>query len=142
MSQLRIYGASKIMEHEFWRSIRYKFPGVEWTARWPDLCLPATTGKDLNPSPRQAERAWLIDFQDVRNSDAVMVLHSGEDQKLRGALVEAGYALALNKPVLLIGRHPDYDSWQYYPLVKNFSQRVERLGNIRDAIEFLQGIGS
>jgi len=139
---IKIYGASKIEAHEFWRSIRHKFVGVEWTARWPDLCLAATTGKDQMPNPRQAERAWFIDFQDVRNSDAVMVLAPTEDKHLRGALVEAGYGLALGKPVLLIGGHPDFGSWQHYPLVKRFSQRCEVLGNIRDAVDFLQGIGT
>lgn len=39
------------------------------------------------------------------------------DEKLRGGLVEAGMALAMQKTVIVIGKDDDYGTWQYHPNV-------------------------
>lgn len=133
----KVYGASKIEEASFWRNCVDRFPEIEWTARWPSVCLLATTGIDQMPSPAQAKRAWLIDFADVRRSDALFLLAPSSEKHLRGGLVEAGYALALSIPVYLIGEHDDFGSWRHYPLVSQFKGPDA----IYWAVQHLFGIG-
>lgn len=141
MNRLKVYGASKIEAYSFWRDMRHCFPEVHWTAHWPDKCLVATTGIDQKPNPQQSQRAWLIDFMDIQRADACFVLAPfTAEGKLRGALVEAGYALALGKPVCLIGDCPDFGSWQYHPLVTKFCLETASR-SIEAAITYLTEIG-
>jgi hypothetical protein len=44
---------------------------------------------------------WL-DFEAVREADAVVVI-TKDEYKLTGAMIELGYALALGKPVYILG---------------------------------------
>lgn len=46
-----------------------------------------------------------------------MLVYAEEGEHLRGALVEAGMAIALGKIVLVIGSHPDFGTWQHHPNV-------------------------
>lgn len=112
---IRLYTASKISRTFIWQQLRTEYVGkIEFTSRWLDMCdLEATaTRKDFR-------RFWLIDKADVERSDYLMIWGENEEH-LRGALVEAGIAIANGIPVLTIGRHPDYGSWQHHPLVSNF----------------------
>lgn len=105
-----VYGASKLMHSGMWLALRDECPEVVWSARWPDL-----TGR-VSDSPENAAMFWLHDVADVKRADA-LILFAAEGHHLRGALVEAGVALALGKPVYVIGEHPDYGTWQFHPLV-------------------------
>ena len=83
-------------------------------------------------SPQCAAEFWLQGEQDLRDADACVVYGHGE-QKLRGALVEAGIAIACGVPVIVVGDHPDYGTWQYHPL-------VTRVPNVNAAVEHLRTI--
>lgn len=61
------------------------------TSRWLSEMDTGTTRSD----------AALRDFEDIRASDAVLVLDDLE--RWSGRHVEAGYALALDKPVVILG---------------------------------------
>lgn len=47
----------------------------------------------------------------------MVLVYAEEGEHLRGALVEAGMAIALGKTVLVIGDHPDFGTWQHHPKV-------------------------
>jgi hypothetical protein len=105
---IRVYTASKLHHRHRWISLRSQWPDVTFTARWPDL------EKDNPPSEGEARRNWLKDEEDVRRADVVLVYAEAGDH-LRGALIEAGMALALGKIVLVVGDHPDFGTWQHHP---------------------------
>lgn len=106
---IKVYTASKLRHAEMWRTLH--MDGVEFTARWPRLHV-GTVPDD----PRYAKIFWVHDEEDVRASDVVLVYAELKD-KLRGALVEAGMAIALGKDVIVVGEHDDFGTWQYHPLV-------------------------
>lgn len=103
-----------------WGYLSKKWKHVLFHARWlkhneigtPDLA-------------EYASRFWAEDLQDVKCADAVIV-YANEGEHLRGALVEAGMAIALGITVIVVGTHPDYGTWQYHP-------RVRRARDIEDA---------
>lgn len=124
---IRVYFASKLEEAERWRTLCARFPHFQAHARWLKHCKLET--------PDTAEHAadfWLQDEQDVRDADAVVVFGMG-DQKLRGALVEAGIAIACGVPVIVVGDHPDYSTWQHHP-------GVHRMATLDAAIKFLSSL--
>jgi len=102
--------ASKLRHRQRWISIRSQWPGVTFTARWPDF------EKDRPDSNEEARGNWLKDEEDVRSADVVLV-YAEEGEHLRGALVEAGMAIALGKIVMVVGNHPDFGTWQHHPKV-------------------------
>src|SRR5260221_5839328 len=106
---VKVYTASKLRHAELWRALKWE--NVIWTARWPFIHvdkIPDTGGF--------AARFWEHDMQDVAKADLVLVYAEPED-KLRGALVEVGAALATGKKVIVIGEHEDYGTWQFHPNV-------------------------
>lgn len=107
---IRVYTASKLQHRQRWKSLRSQWPGVTFTARWPDF------EKDKPDSNEEARNNWLKDEEDVRRADVVLV-YAEEGEHLRGALVEAGMAIALGKTVLVVGDHPDFGTWQHHPKV-------------------------
>jgi nucleoside 2-deoxyribosyltransferase len=119
----RVYFASKLKHGEKWRDI--KDVRVHAHARWlkhNEIGTPDT--------PEFAKRFWVEDHQDVASSDCVIV-YAEDGEHLRGALVEAGIALALDIPVFVIGSHPDYGTWQYHPTVR-------RCKTLEDAFAILE----
>lgn len=109
---LKIYTASKISDAHLWHKFCASNPNFIFHARW--------LKHNKMKTPDTAEFApdfWLQDEQDVKHSDAVLVLGQ-EGQHLRGALVEVGIALAWGIPVIIIGDHPDYGTWQFHPGVR------------------------
>jgi hypothetical protein len=61
-------------------------------------------------------RIWENDDMEVRNSHC-LVLYAHKRDRLRGALIEAGIAIAHKRPVILVGDSPDFGTWQHHPLV-------------------------
>jgi nucleoside 2-deoxyribosyltransferase len=108
---IRVYFASKLHHAEKWRALCRSTPDIQCHARWLKHVAMGTPDR-----PEDAPDFWQQDEQDVRDADAVIVYAEGDDQ-LRGALVEAGMAIAYGVPVIVIGEHPFYGTWQYHPSV-------------------------
>lgn len=106
---IRVYTASKLRHGSKWRALCHVTRHVQFHARWLKHNLIGTPD-----DPEVAKEFWLEDEQDVRDADAVIV-YAEEGDHLRGALVEAGIAIACGVPVIVIGDHPDYGTWQYHP---------------------------
>jgi nucleoside 2-deoxyribosyltransferase len=124
---IRVYTASKLKHALKWRELCANTSHVQFHARWlkhNSLGTPDT--------PEHAAEFWLQDEQDVRDADAVMVYAEGDDH-LRGALVEAGIAIATGVPVIVVGTHADYGTWQHHP-------GVQRADDLRHALELLTQI--
>lgn len=102
----KVYGASKLKHAPLWQGLRMTWQDIEWTARWPDLV------GGVEDNDNFAREFWRHDVQDVMRSDCVL-LYSQPDDRLRGALVEAGVGIALGKHVIVVGENPDYGTWQY-----------------------------
>lgn len=116
-----IYGASDTKLAPQWLELR-NMPGwkerqasgeINWSARWLNM-LDSTT-----ITPMNSKLFWEFDLEDVASSDVVMVWAPSLDFSLRGALVEAGFALGRGIPVLAVGPadHPGFGTWQYHPSV-------------------------
>lgn len=113
MRQVRVYTASKLDHAELWKHIRVRFPQIYFTARWPFFV------GYIEEGPECAEHFWQDDEEDVRRSDVVLVYAANSEEKLRGALVEAGMGIAMGKLVIVVGKHPDYSTWQFHPQVEH-----------------------
>ncbi len=100
-----------------WRRLRSEWPQIEFSSRWLDMF---NDSEPLKASEKDFRRFWLIDKADVERSDYLMIWGEG-DEHLRGALIEAGIAIAKGIPVLTIGKHEDYGTWRHHPLVSNYS---------------------
>lgn len=122
---IRVYTASKLAQAATWRLLQKQWPQVFFHARWlrhNELGTPDT--------PENAARFWVEDEQDVKTADAVL-LFAEPAEHLRGALVEAGIAIANNIPIIIVGEHPDYGTWQYHP-------GVARVADFQEAYEHMQ----
>ena len=121
----KIYFASKLKHAEKFIKWAIEHPEHHMVSRWPYL-----TGL----VPDNAEHAvnfWDDDFADIERCD-VLVVYAEQGDKLRGALVEVGYALALNKKVIVIGDHPDFGTWRHSKNVvhvTDMSDLIYRLPN-------------
>ncbi len=111
---IRVYMASKLKYAERFRKYRDEWlPHIHLHARWFDQ---AHIEQTTQPTPEDFHIFWLVDEEDVRDSDA-LILYGEPDDKLHGALVEAGMALAFKKMVLLVGDCPSFGTWRHHPLV-------------------------
>lgn len=108
-----VYTASKVKHAQQWRIIRKSWNDlIRVTSRWIDT--EAFDGPNVSADIKR--KGWIVDEQDVRDSDYVLVYAAtGED--LRGALVEAGMGIALGKKIVLCGWSASFGTWQYHPLV-------------------------
>lgn len=156
MPFLRIYFASKTTHAQKWREIDLNSQHIKVTGRWVKQVI-IDDGDIINKSRdigRQgkdmrefAARCWMEDQQDIQCSD-FLVLYAEPEEHLRGGLVEAGIAIEANIPVICIGTHPDYGSWQWHPLAmrldslehleawakRELDRRIEQMKN-----SYLQG---
>jgi nucleoside 2-deoxyribosyltransferase len=130
----RVYFASKLQHAAKWREIGATHPFIQAHARWlkhNSLETPDTV--DF------AAEFWMQDVQDVKDADFVIV-YGEAGEHLRGALVESGLAIAFKIPVIVIGEHEDYGTWQHHPgvmkapdlefafdLIKQFTPRYRNL---------------
>lgn len=122
---IRVYTASKLSTAPLWREIQKNSKSVFFHARW----LRHNELKTAD-TPENAVRFWIEDEEDVSTADAVLVF-ANEGEHLRGALVEAGIALANGVPVIVVGKHSDYGTWQYHPGVR----RAEHMAHALDMLE-------
>lgn len=121
---IRVYTASKLGQASMWNALQKQWPGVFFHARW--LRHVALGTPD---SPQNAVRFWVEDEEDVAQADAVLI-YATSTEHLRGALVEAGIAIAHRIPVIVLGEHDDYGTWQYHP-------GVRRAGDVNEAYAML-----
>lgn len=124
---IRVYTASKLSKAAMWRELNKKWPHVIFHARW--LKHNEIGTPDL---PEYAPRFWMEDQQDVKTADAVLV-YAEEGEHLRGALVEAGMAIAFIVPVIVVGEHPDYGTWRHHPC-------VTQVADLNEAAQILKEI--
>ena len=124
---IRVYTASKLSFAPEWEKLQAGWAEVFFHARWLHHVKMGTPDTE-----EFAPTFWIEDAEDVAISDAVLV-YGGEGEKLRGALVEAGMAIALDIPVVLVGEHPDYGTWKHHPMVV----RVNDFGAAYDYLEAL-----
>jgi len=122
---IRIYPASGTHHAAMWREARHKWPGVIVGARWVDYVLDGVEETETN-----ARSFWRDDHADVKAADALIVFAAPGD-RLRGALVEAGMAIALGKPVYVVGVSDDFGTWQFHP-------SVVRVPDIASAVRDMQ----
>lgn len=124
---LRIYTASKLRHAKMWRELCDQHDLFIFHARWLKHLKIGTPDNAAN-----APAFWLQDQQDVKDSDALLV-YAEKDDRLSGALVEVGMAIAYGVPVILVGEHEDYGTWRWHP-------GVHWVPDIPAAIEFAQSI--
>lgn len=125
MTKLKLYTASTLDRAQFWRDLALDWPEIEFCASWFRQDFFAES------EPGACRKGWLRDMRDVSQCDVLMV-YGAHGKTLRGALVEAGVALALGKPVIVMGDHESYGTWQFHP-------GVVRLGSFVQAREWLKG---
>lgn len=112
---IKVYIAGKLDYAEQFRNYRrdWKPNGIDLHARWFDQAIIEQSGP---VTPEDMHIFWLVDEEDVKQADA-LILYGRPEDKLRGALVEAGIAIAMGKLVIVVGESPDYGTWQYHPMV-------------------------
>lgn len=119
----RIYMASKMQHAETWRKL-YNDPTIHICSRWPFL------EPFIDPTPANSRRFWQDDMADILACDALLV-YALPGEHLRGALVEAGAAIALGKLVLTVGDHVDYGTWAHHPCVLTASTLSNAIAAIK-----------
>lgn len=112
---IKVYIASKLNYAAQFRQYRetWKKEGIDLHARWFDQALIEQSTK---VSPQDFHIFWLVDEEDVKTSQALIV-YGEKDDKLRGALIETGIAIACGILVIIVGDCADFGTWQYHPLV-------------------------
>lgn len=101
----KIYIASKARHGAKWQQLRAE--GVNISSTWIDEYQVKNTDdhKDL----------WTRCINEARDCDALIIIQVNEWETLKGALIEAGAALANNKPVFAVGIIDQ--TFLYHPLV-------------------------
>lgn len=104
----KVYVASKLRHAPMICEDILRRPDIQFTCGWVYLCQHVPDDGDN----RMADNFWAANMRDVAAADFVIVYGVGDD-KLRGALIEAGVGLALGKTVIVVGEHSDYGTWQH-----------------------------
>lgn len=93
--------------------------GYEITSRWVEKPFKPT--EEWSEPERMQEATE--DLMEVRLAD-VLILLAGPDKYPGGKFVEAGYALGLGRPVIVVGRRENLVLWhpsvQLYPTLADF----------------------
>lgn len=94
---LRFYPAGKVWHAQKFRALRDEH-GMPVNARWIDL------EQDSDVVMNRKHDLWQMCYEDVRDSDFVLLYSEDESEEQRGALVEIGMAFGMNKPVYAVGK--------------------------------------
>lgn len=124
----RVYFASKLKHAPMWRKLCAENNHIIAHARW---LKHSTLGTP--DTPDNARRFWIEDEEDILTAD-IVVVYAEPSEHLRGALVEAGLAIANRKTLIVVGQHPDYGTWQYHPGVIRIETLDETLKFIRNIL--------
>jgi hypothetical protein len=128
MDQLpRVYGASRASNPEFaewWRHLRST--GANLVSTWIDV---------QNGSPIDYEVLWSNITKEIQSCDRLVLYIKPDDFPLKGALIEAGMALALGKPVYIVAPDVVVDSNTFGPIGSWINHPlVQFTDNIIDAV--------
>lgn len=123
---MKVYVASKLNHAEMWKNYRANWaPEIEVISTWIDNYDPDDLGVNT-----EFAAGWSQNLIEVRSCDVVLCYGERSDQ-LRGALVEAGAALGLGKPVIGVGDSESFGTWKHHPNVYWFPTMIgarSRLG--------------
>tara|TARA_A100001391_G_C5020454_1_gene265674 strand:+ start:200 stop:583 length:384 start_codon:yes stop_codon:yes gene_type:complete len=123
---VKVYIATKMKYAESLRKRFLEHPEINFTCRWPYV------EPFVPPEPQHAANFWEHDLMDVAACD-VLVCYGDEEDVLRGALVEVGFALGYGKEVIVVGDSPSFGTWQHLP-------RVKRIGTMDGVMTYLKTI--
>jgi hypothetical protein len=132
--KLRYYSAGFIPEASLWRAFAKQTAvhDIINVASW--IALP-----DTEPAEPYYAGAWLLTLAEIESADALLIgTLCPPAWPLRGALVEAGAALALGKRVLLLGKHESFGNWQHHPLCLRVATLDEALSVMIAVTEALE----
>jgi len=90
------YTAGKVWHNKKFQYMRDVL-GMPVKARWIDL------EQDSDIVTNHKDELWRFCYEDVRDSDFLMLYSFADDEEQRGALVGIGMAFGLNKPVYAWG---------------------------------------
>ena len=109
----RVYTASNTARAQLWLTLREDpdWAFCDFTASWP---AKVARGEEFSACAAAYAKHWKQDIAEIKDSDFVLLW--GRDDRLKGALVEAGAALAFGLKVITIGL-PDQHSWSHHPQV-------------------------
>lgn len=99
----QIYMASKLCHAEKWKALR-GFRNI--SSSWIDLV------GSIDDNLFNAPIFWRRNFEDIKASN-FLIVYTTPEERLRGALIEVGFAIAHKLIVIIIGTHPDLGTWQY-----------------------------
>lgn len=131
-----VYIASNLRHYQKWLNLPSdSLSGCLLVSTWPRVV--ELVGILGDSDPKITRRAWIMNIEDISDCDFLVVY--GEDgEKLRGALVECGVALAMKKPIVLCG-DANWGTWINHPgVVPGASPTIEdatRCG--KEYVEFL-----
>ena len=94
---LSFYTAGKIWHAPKFQMLRDTI-GLPVRARWIDL------NQDSDIVVNHKDQLWQKCYEDVRDSDFVLLYSEAMAEEQRGALVEIGMAYGMGKPVYAVGR--------------------------------------
>lgn len=113
---IRVYIATKLHYAQRIQSLRKEWlsEGIDIHARWHNQAH--LESAEYNMTPNDFAVFWLVDEEDVKTADAVIVYGEPGDN-LRGALVEAGMAIGSNILTIVCGENDNFGTWQHHPRV-------------------------
>ncbi len=94
---LSFYTAGKIWHAPKFQRLRDELQ-LPVRARWIDL------EQDSDIVANRKDKLWQMCYEDVRDSDFVLLYSEDESEEQRGALVEIGMAYGMGKPVYAVGK--------------------------------------
>ena len=125
---MRIYVASKWQDREIIKQIQkdIELAGHSISYDWTDHSFDPVAGtkKDL-------ERLAVEDIQGVINAD-LLIVYAVFHYSYEGAFCEMGAALALGKPIYVVGYAIDSCIFINHPLVKQFETVMEAITNLSE----------
>jgi len=135
---MKLYIASKVTHQDHWKELRFEWKkaGIDVCSSWID-----TFSLIRDDDPMVCDAAWAQNFHDVEACDVLMIVGEKNPEvtgHLRGALVEAGAALALKKPVIAVYDCEDFGTWKYYQRVHH----VDSLVTARSLLESWMKVGT
>jgi len=131
----KIYMASKLKHFAKWRVLKENRSDFIFTSTWfYEAHIEAETEAQgfgsSAISKEKCELVWIINDHDVKICD-FLIVYSEECDRLKGALIEAGLAIAYGKRVIVVGQNTDYGTWQFHP-------SVTRVDTIEEALEHVK----
>ena len=127
---MKVYVASKYQERETIRELYdiLRSHGHEITVDW--------TNHDVFPDDAEEEKLGEFACDDVRGVQECdsMIIYMVNEHQYKGAWVEMGVALALNKPVFVLGNAGDSCIFMNHSLVRKYICFVKLL----EYLEYLE----